>query len=239
MTHSKSKKENVRQMFDNIAPAYDFMNHFLSFSIDKVWRRKLRNQLKKQEPETILDIATGTGDLAIELSKTKPKSIVGIDISEKMLEYGKKKVIKKKLSHIITLEQADCEDLSFEDNSFDAASIAFGIRNFEDPAKGLSEVFRVLKPGGMIYILEFGMPDKQPVKSIYKLYFNKILPFFGRMLSSDKKAYTYLPDSVGKFIHGDNFIQFLSNAGFKNNQFRKLSYGIAYLYYATKPNSQR
>ncbi|MFO8068038.1 MAG: bifunctional demethylmenaquinone methyltransferase/2-methoxy-6-polyprenyl-1,4-benzoquinol methylase UbiE [Bacteroidales bacterium] len=239
MTKNTSKKDTVKQMFDNIAPVYDFMNHFLSFGIDKLWRKKLRRLVAKQNPETIIDIATGTGDLAIELSKTNAKKITGIDISRKMLDIAEKKVLKRKLAKRISLRKEDGENISFSPESFDAASVAFGIRNFENIELGLNEVFRILKPGGMFYILEFGMPRNWFVRGVYKIYFVKLLPFIGKIFSKDKKAYSYLPKSVEKFIYGDEFVDILKNAGFENVRYRKLSMGITYLYHATKPTSSR
>jgi demethylmenaquinone methyltransferase / 2-methoxy-6-polyprenyl-1,4-benzoquinol methylase len=230
----RSKKDSVREMFDDIAPVYDFMNHFLSMGIDKRWRKKLRKEMALQKPDSIIDIATGTGDLAFELSKLEPGSITGIDISEKMLEIAINKSQTKKLNELVVFQIADGSNMPYDNDSFDAASMAFGIRNFENPQNGLKEIFRVLKPGGMIYILEFGMPNKQPVKGFYKFYFSKILPFFGKIFSGNSKAYKYLPESVDKFLFGNDFLEIMNKVGFKETKFLKLSFGIAYLYIGLK-----
>jgi demethylmenaquinone methyltransferase / 2-methoxy-6-polyprenyl-1,4-benzoquinol methylase len=229
-----AKKEDVRGMFNRIAHRYDYLNHFLSMGIDKLWRKKLRKKLGKYAPQKILDVATGTGDLAIELSKLNPQSIIGIDIAEAMLEVGEQKILKLKKEKIIQLQQADSENLPFEDNSFDAATIAYGVRNFETPLKGLTEIYRVLKPGGIIMILEFGMPQRFPVKQAYNFYFNAILPMWGKIFSGSYESYKYLPESVKTFPYDQKFLDLLQKAGFKNARFDKLSMGISYLYEAEK-----
>jgi len=178
-----AKKEEVRGMFNKIAHKYDYLNHFLSLGIDRQWRKKLRKALSKYNPDSILDVATGTADLAIELAKLKPTTIIGVDIAETMLAMGDKKIEKKGLQNIITLQEGDSEDLPFENQSFDAAVVSYGVRNFETPLKGLKEIQRVLKPGGVLMILEFGMPDKFPVKQGYSFYFNFILPLWGKFFS--------------------------------------------------------
>ena len=190
--------------------------------------------MSKQNPNNILDIATGTGDLAFELAKLKPDKITGIDISGKMLEIARKKAIKKKLQDRVFFKAEDGSNMSFENNTFDAASIAFGVRNFENPEAGLRDIYRVLKPGGKIYILEFGMPEKQPIKGVYKFYFLKILPFFGKLFSGNKKAYKYLPDSVGNFLYGEKFMTLMKKSGFDSVAAQRLSAGIAYLYTGVK-----
>lgn len=229
-----AKKEEVRGMFNRIAHRYDYLNHFLSMGIDKLWRKKLRRRMGKYQPQSILDVATGTADLAIELAKLKPQKIVGVDIAETMLEMGDKKIVKKNLQHIITLQQADSENLPFEDNTFDAAAISYGVRNFETPLKGLKEIHRVLKPGGVLFILEFGMPKTFPVKQLYGFYFNAILPFWGKVFSGSYESYKYLPESVKTFPYDKAFTDLLENAGFRNTKATKISQGITFLYEGVK-----
>ncbi len=233
-SNNKGKKEKVRTMFNDIAGKYDFLNHFLSAGIDKVWRRKVRRLLAPRKPEKILDVATGTGDLAIELSKLKPEEIVGIDIAVDMLEIGKTKLLKSGLNNVITLEQGDSEDIRFEDNYFDAVTVAFGVRNYEDLDKGLKEMCRVMKPGGTVAILEFSKPHAFPVKNIYNFYFKNILPFIGKMISKNNSAYTYLPESVSQFPEDKDFLKAMEKAGFMNPQQKRLTFGIATLYYGSK-----
>lgn len=231
---SAGKKEKVEAMFDNIAHRYDFLNHFLSAGIDIQWRKKVRKLLAPHHPKQILDVATGTGDLAIELLKLKPERIMGIDISEGMLNIGKEKIIRKKLEKIITLEPGDSENLHFTDNTFDAVTVAFGVRNFENLQAGLKEMMRVMKPGGTVAILEFSKPKKFPFKNIYRFYFKYILPGFGKLVSKDNEAYTYLPDSVEQFAEDAAFLNEMDKAGFKNNNQQRLTFGIATLYFGTK-----
>lgn len=231
---STGKKEKVEAMFDNIAHRYDFLNHFLSAGIDIQWRKKVRKLLAPHHPKQILDVATGTGDLAIELLKLKPERIMGIDISEGMLNIGKEKIIRKKLEKIITLEPGDSENLHFTDNTFDAVTVAFGVRNFENLQAGLKEMMRVMKPGGTVAILEFSKPKKFPFKNIYRFYFKYILPGFGKLVSKDNEAYTYLPDSVEQFAEDAAFLNEMDKAGFKNNNQQRLTFGIATLYFGTK-----
>ncbi len=232
---NKNKKEQVALMFDNIAFRYDFLNRFLSLSIDKIWRRQAIRFLIPSSPQKILDIAVGTADFAIETVKIiKPKSIIGIDISEKMLAVGKKKIIKKKLENIIKLQTGDAENIKFADNYFDAVTVAFGVRNFENIEKGLSEMYRVLKKQGELVILEFSKPRKFPVKNIYNFYFKNILPFFGKLFSKDKSAYTYLPDSVANFSNSEKFMGVLERIGFEKCKLKTISFGIATIYYGKK-----
>jgi demethylmenaquinone methyltransferase/2-methoxy-6-polyprenyl-1,4-benzoquinol methylase len=230
----KSKRDQVAEMFDNISHRYDFLNHFLSMGIDKIWRKKVVQLVQKQSPESILDIATGTADLAIALSKTGAKKIDGIDISEGMLSVGRKKITQKKLEGLITLQWGDSEAIPYPDNSFDAVTVAFGVRNFEHPIQGLNEIYRVIKPGGKLYVLEFSQPQKFPVKQLYQFYFKNILPVWGRIVSKDHAAYTYLPESVQAFPYGDAFIQLMNQAHFKDNVCKPLSFGIASIYFGTK-----
>ena len=231
---SLSKKEQVAEMFDNIAGNYDFLNHFLSAGIDIYWRKRLVKHLKKQAPKEILDVATGTGDLAIAMLKAMPTKIVGIDISNGMLEVGRKKMKAKGYEAIISLQQADSEDLPFQDNSFDAVTVSFGARNFENLEKGLSEMCRVLRPGGKMYILEFSQPEYFPFKQLYKFYFKYILPLIGKLVSKDNSAYTYLPESVGAFPHGKELLNIIENCGYKKATNHVLTVGIASIYIAEK-----
>ncbi|MBE9469159.1 MAG: bifunctional demethylmenaquinone methyltransferase/2-methoxy-6-polyprenyl-1,4-benzoquinol methylase UbiE [Bacteroidetes bacterium] len=235
---STSKKEQVALMFNNIAKSYDFLNHFLSLNIDKYWRRKtikiLKQSIKNSNDSVILDIATGTGDLAIEASKINPKKIIGVDISTKMLEIGQEKIKQKGLSNLIELKKGDAENLTFENNFFDAIIVAFGVRNFENLSKGLSNMYRVLKPNGCVIILEFSKPKLFLIKNIYNFYFLKILPFFGNMFSKDKFAYNYLPNSVLNFPEANDFINELNALGFVNTKYKKLTFGIATIYWGFK-----
>jgi len=229
-----SKKQQVRSMFNNIAHRYDFLNHFLSAGIDYSWRRKAIKLMGRKNPKTILDVATGTGDLAIEALKINPEKIIGVDIAEDMLEFGRKKLTEKKLQDKITLETGDSENLRFGDASFDAVMVAFGVRNFENLEKGLSEMFRVINQNGQVMILEFSKPKKFPVKQLYNFYFRFILPSLGKMISGDSSAYTYLPESVGKFPDGDAFLNILQKIGFKEVKQIKLTFGIASIYWGLK-----
>ena len=229
-----TKKEQVAKMFDNISHRYDFLNHFLSLGIDKGWREKAINFLRPLNPRQILDVATGTGDFALQALTLKPEKIVGVDISEGMLSVGRKKIANKHLEHLVELRSGDSENLPFAENKFDAVTVAFGVRNFENLNKGLNEIFRVLKPGGMLVVLEFSRPRKFPFKQLYRFYFRFILPRIGRVVSSDKAAYTYLPESVEVFPDGEDFIHILHQVGFKNTQCRSLTFGISSIYIGTK-----
>jgi demethylmenaquinone methyltransferase / 2-methoxy-6-polyprenyl-1,4-benzoquinol methylase len=229
-----SKKEVVREMFDDISPQYDFLNHFLSFGIDRQWRKKLVSLLANRKPAAVLDVATGTGDLAIAISRLGPKNIVGIDISEKMIEIGRKKITAGGLDQLITLQVADAEKMPFADNSFDAITVAFGVRNYEDLEGGLSEMRRVLRPGGMMLILEFSHPGSFPMKQLYTFYSRFIIPAAGRLISGHKKAYSYLPQSVAAFPSGKKFLGILENLGLKSPKQVSLSMGIASIYLAEK-----
>jgi demethylmenaquinone methyltransferase/2-methoxy-6-polyprenyl-1,4-benzoquinol methylase len=231
---SESKKQQVAGMFNNIAPKYDFLNHFLSFGIDIYWRRRAINQLKKDQPKIILDIATGTGDLAIAALRLSPIKIIGVDISEGMLEIGKEKILKKGLSSIITLQKGDSEHLEFEMNSFDAATVAFGVRNFENLEQGLKNIHRVLKRDGKLVVLEFSQPESFPVKQLYSFYSRYILPAFGKLFSKDKNAYTYLPESVKQFPYGKGFLTIMEQCGFSQVSCISLSGGIATIYCGIK-----
>ena len=229
-----SKKEQVTKMFDSIAHSYDFLNHFLSLGIDIIWRKRAVKEISKIKPNYILDIATGTGDLAIECAKLNPKKIIGVDISNNMLNVGRTKISKKGLESLIDMQNGDSENLSFDDQKFDAITAGFGVRNFENLDKGLSELYRVLNKGGKIAILEPSEPKTFPFKQIYLIYFNKLLPFVGKIFSKDSSAYTYLPNSVAAFPSGEEFVEKLKKAGFKKAKHTPLTFGIAALYTGTK-----
>lgn len=230
----KTKKEEVAEMFDNISPKYDFLNRFLSMGIDISWRKKTVKKVKESGAKYVLDAATGTGDLAIMMAQNGIPRIVGTDISKGMLEVGKNKVAKAGLQESVSLQIADGENLPFPENSFDAITIAFGIRNFENVEKGLESFYKVLKPGAHLYILEFSKPDTFPVKQAYHFYFTYILPLWGKMVSKDAKAYTYLPESVKAFPDGKAFLDLMQKAGFKECTQSKLSFGISSIYQAKK-----
>lgn len=230
----KAEKEQVRTMFNDIAPKYDFLNHFLSGGIDILWRKKVRKLLAKNNPKRILDVATGTGDLAIELTKLNPFNIVGVDIATEMLDIGREKIKRKGLENIIELHEGDAENLKFDDNSFDAITVAFGVRNFENLNLGLKEMNRVLTTDGTVAVLEFSKPKAFPVKQLYNFYFKYILPGMGKFVSKSNTAYTYLPDSVQGFAEDKAFLLELEKAGFNKVGQRRLTLGIATLYYANK-----
>ena len=229
-----SKKEQVAQMFDNVSPKYDFLNHLLSGGIDILWRKKAIRLLKKAQPKTILDIATGTGDFAIEALALKPDKIVGVDISEGMLSFGREKIKKLGVESVITLQTGDSEKLQFEDNTFDAVIVSFGVRNFENLEKGLTDMCRVMKTGGTCVVLEFSKPQKFPMKQLYNFYFKNILPTVGKIVSKDTSAYTYLYDSVQAFPEGSEFMQVFQRAGFNNTQCLPLTFGISTIYIGRK-----
>lgn len=232
---TSAKKVQVEEMFDNISPKYDLLNHILSANIDKIWRKRVIRMLAKHHPSEILDIATGTADFAIAATKISNSKITGIDISEGMLEIGQKKISRLKLEKKIELIKADSENLPFSDNQFDAAIAGFGVRNFESLKAGLKEVLRVIKPGGVFFILEFSKPVKTPFKQLYQFYFLKILPFVGGLISKNKNAYTYLPESVNEFPDGHDFLTILADVGFVENRFYTQTFGIATIYKAIKP----
>jgi demethylmenaquinone methyltransferase/2-methoxy-6-polyprenyl-1,4-benzoquinol methylase len=233
------KKAAVESMFDNIAWRYDFLNHFLSFGIDKLWRRKaIRIISESQKQPRIIDVATGTADLAIASMVLNPLIVIGIDLSEKMLEIGRKKVLRKGFSYKIELLHGDSEKINFDDNSFDVAMVAFGVRNFSNILKGLSEMQRVVKPGGLLMVLEFSKPDSFPFRQLYNFYFLNILPFFGRLFSKDRTAYRYLPESVMKFPDNEAFIKLVGQAGFVKTKRIKLTGGVASIFTGIKPLMQ-
>lgn len=230
-----SKKEQVAEMFDNIAFRYDFLNRFLSAGIDIGWRKKALALLKDLKPDHILDVATGTADLAIMAAKIlKPAKITAIDISEGMLKIGREKVIKGNLDKIITLENGDSETINAATNSFDAVTVAFGVRNFQNLEKGLAEILRVLKPGGKLVVLEFSQPSQPVVKAFYNTYMKVITPTIGKIISKNNCAYQYLDESIKKFPEGQNFTHILQQLGYLNIQSKKLSLGICSIYSGTK-----
>jgi demethylmenaquinone methyltransferase / 2-methoxy-6-polyprenyl-1,4-benzoquinol methylase len=229
-----TKKVQVAEMFDNISPKYDLLNHLLSLGIDIYWRKRAIKLLKAHQPKYILDIATGTGDFAIEALSLKPEKIIGVDISEGMLAHGRVKMAKKGYDKIIELQTGDSENLAFNDNTFDAVIVSFGVRNFENLLAGLQNMYRVLKPGGKVVILEFSKPRSFPFKQIYNFYFKYVLPKIGKIISKDQSAYTYLPASVQAFPDGDDFLKVLQNAGFNENKCTPLTFGISSMYSGIK-----
>ncbi|NDC39987.1 MAG: bifunctional demethylmenaquinone methyltransferase/2-methoxy-6-polyprenyl-1,4-benzoquinol methylase UbiE [Chitinophagia bacterium] len=228
------KKAQVAEMFNNIAGNYDFLNHFLSLGIDKGWRKKAIAEAGRNKPARILDVATGTADLAIAAAKLQPDSIVGIDIADQMLAVGREKINAQQLGHLIQLHVGDSEAIDFPDASFDAITCAYGVRNFGNLEAGLKEMFRVLRPGGKLVILEFSQPERFPMKQLYKFYFLYILPIIGRLFSKHSTAYTYLPESVQAFPQGKTFTAILEQCGFTQAVSKPLTFGITSLYTANK-----
>ncbi|MDF2436128.1 MAG: ubiquinone biosynthesis methyltransferase UbiE [Bacteroidota bacterium] len=231
---SSGKKEQVAEMFNNIAPKYDFLNQVLSLGIHKGWRKKAITMLGTEKPHTILDIATGTGDFAIEAMRIHPEKIVGVDISEGMLKLGVEKIRKLGLSDKIALQRGDSENLLFSNESFDAVTVGFGVRNFENLDKGISDIYRVLKRKGTLIVLEFSKPRAFPVKQLYKFYSKYVTPTVGRIFSKDTAAYSYLPESVNAFPDGEDFLNVLKKAGFKSTRATTVAFGIATIYFAKK-----
>jgi len=230
-----TKKQQVADMFNNISKTYDFLNHFLSLGIDIIWRKKAINELKKDQPQLILDVATGTGDFAFEALKIlKPKKIVGVDISRGMLDIADQKILQRNLSDKFEVKLGDSEKLPFDDNGFDAVTVAYGVRNFENLEMGLADMKRVLKTGGKAVILEFSKPKAFPVKQLYNFYFNYITPGIGKLFSKDARAYSYLPESVAAFPDGAAFIGLMEKVGFKNTICRPLAFGICSIYTGIK-----
>ena len=230
-----TKKEQVATMFNNISGTYDFLNHFMSLGIDILWRKKAIRQLKAQQPKSILDVATGTGDFAFEAIKIlKPEKITGVDISAGMLDVAKRKIRERKLEHVFSVRLGDSEMLPFEDNQFDAITVAYGVRNYENLEKGIADMRRVLKPGGKIVILEFSKPQGFPVKQLYNFYFKHITPFFGKVFSKDARAYQYLPESVAAFPDGTAFTQLMERVGFSQTKQITLTFGISSIYTGIK-----
>lgn len=228
------KKDQVTKMFDTISGEYDGLNRVISFGIDVKWRKKVVKFVEKTNPKTILDIATGTGDLAMALAKTNAPKIIGLDISSGMLDVGKQKIIKKGLQNTIEMVLADSENMPFEDNTFDAITVAFGVRNFETLEKGLSEILRVLKPNGIFVILETSVPTKSPFKQGYKMYTKYMLPVIGRLFSKDKSAYQYLSESASVFPYGETLNNILREIGFINVEDFPQTFGVATIYTSSK-----
>lgn len=227
------KKKEVEDMFDNIAPKYDLLNHVLSAKIDVLWRDALVKWMNKDQPKEVLDVATGTGDLAIAVHKGTGAKITGLDLSQQMLNVGIEKIKKLNLDSVISMEKGDVENLQYESNKFDAVCVAFGVRNFENLEKGLDEMKRVLKDGKSAYILEFSKVEGF-LGPLYMFYLKNILPVIGRMVSKDKRAYTYLPDSINAFPYGEKMKNILLKVGYSKVEYKKLSLGIATIYKATK-----
>lgn len=230
----KSKKEEVTEMFDNISAKYDFLNHFLSLGIDHLWRRKAVKKLQHLKPKRILDLATGTGDFAIALLALKPTQVIGMDISPGMLSVGKKKMHSKKVEHIIDMQLGDSENMPFEEGYFDAITVGFGVRNFENLEKGLLEMLRVTRKGGKIIILEFSKPKRFPIKQVFGFYSKVVIPFLGKRISKDEKAYAYLPESVEAFPEGKAMVDLLKSLGYQHVQSTLVSGGIATIYSGVK-----
>lgn len=232
---SATKKEQVASMFNNISGTYDFLNHFLSLGIDMIWRKMAIRELTTSKPSTILDVATGTGDFAFEAIKIlKPAKIIGVDISEGMLGIADEKIRKRGLQDVFEIRLGDSEKLLFDNDTFDAVTVAFGVRNFEDLEKGLSDMLRVLKPGGKVVILEFSKPKVFPVKQAYNFYFKYITPTIGKLFSKDSSAYTYLPESVAAFPDGKDFVSLMQKVGFADTKHRPLTFGICSIYTGVK-----
>lgn len=230
-----TKKEQVASMFNNISGTYDFLNRFLSLGIDVVWRKKAIKELLTDKPKYILDVATGTGDFAFEAIKIlNPEKVIGVDISEGMLTIANEKICKRNLQDIFQVRMGDSEKLLFNTNEFDAVTVAYGVRNFENVEKGLGDMFRVLKPGGKVVILEFSKPKVFPVKQSYNFYFKYITPTIGKLFSKDSSAYTYLPESVAAFPDGEDFIKLMEKVGFQNTKCRSLAFGICSIYTGVK-----
>lgn len=229
------KKEQVASMFDNISGQYDLLNRVLSFGIDVYWRKRAIGMLKADKPAYILDVATGTADLAIEALRLQPRQVIGVDISAGMLAKGEEKLRKRRLEDRIKLVLGDSEGLPFEEAAFDAVTVAFGVRNFEDLDRGLADIGRVLRPGGKLVVLEFSKPRLFPVKQLYAFYSAYILPGIGKLISRDRSAYTYLPESVQAFPEGKDFLQHLAATGFVNNREKRLTFGICSIYVGQKP----
>ncbi len=235
MARINKNTDSVAAMFNSIAARYDFLNHFLSLGIDKFWRKQLVREVFRHNPKIVLDVATGTGDLAIAIAKKSSEiDVVGVDIAPNMLEIARKKVADIDLDKRISLVLGSALNLPFPNNNFDAVIVAFGVRNFENLSLGLKEIFRVLKPGGVFCVLEFSVPRSQPFSALYKWYFRHLLPFLGGLISGNRNAYTYLPDSVLSFPEGKQFTDILSDVGFQNVSFKRLTFGVASIYIAHK-----
>ena len=228
-----SKRQQVEQMFDAISPKYDLLNRLFSLGIDQGWRRKVMREVTKQPVQKLLDVATGTADLAIMAAKHVPE-VIGVDISEGMLSHGRTKMTKKGLDHQIKLQQADSVALPFPDGTFDAITVAFGVRNFEELQRGITEMQRVLKANGRLFVLEFSKPQKTPMKQLFRFYFHRVMPFVGKAVSKDCAAYSYLPKSVEAFPEGSDFLKIMASAGLRECKAESLTGGIASLYTGRK-----
>lgn len=233
--NNSDKAAQVELMFDNIAPTYDTLNHRLSWDIDRGWRKKAIRQLLPYSPQVILDMATGTGDFALLAAQMlHPQKLIGADISEGMMEIGRQKVAQQGLSSIISFEKEDCLALSYPSDTFDAVTAAFGIRNFADLDRGLAEMCRVLKQGGHLSIVELTTPVRFPMKQLFRIYSHTVLPVYGRLISKDTAAYSYLTKTIEAFPQGERMVEILHKAGFKEATFTRLTFGICTMYFATK-----
>lgn len=233
--NNRAKSEQVKEMFDSIAPAYDFMNRAMTFGIDKCWRAKAVKMIKAHTPTTILDVATGTGDLAIKLARSLSiNKITGIDLSEGMIEIGRRKVTEANLDNVISFTTGDCLNLPFDDNSFDCVTVAYGVRNFEHLDKGYQQMHRVLNNGGMLCVIELSTPTSKIIKPLYNFYTHHIIPFVGRLISKDVRAYSYLPESIAAVPQGNDMLQLMKNAGFKDCKFHSMTFGTCTIYTAIK-----
>lgn len=231
----EGKKPHIERMFDSIAPRYDLLNRVLSGGVDQQWRRIVMREVLENEPQRMLDVATGTADLALMAARKGVPKVVGVDISNEMLEVGRGKVTKSDLDDRVELLNGDAEKLPFSDRQFDVATVAFGVRNFEDLAEGLRQIHRVLRPGGKLVVLEFSRPKAFPIKQLYAFYGRYILPLIGRLVSGDSGAYTYLPESIAVFPEGDDFLGWMRDAGFEGRKARRLTFGIASMYVGVRP----
>lgn len=232
---TRSKKEQVEEMFDNIAHRYDFLNHLLTFGIDIIWRKKAVKYIGTIQPKKILDVASGTGDFAFEALSLNPEKVIGFDLSEGMMKYGREKAVKMNVSEIVEFVKGDSEKMPFVDNSFDAITVGFGVRNFENLEVGLKEMHRVLRTGGKVAILEASMPKNAINRALFSLYFGKIVPLIGKLFSKDARAYSYLPESVKVFPEGLEFVRILENIGFANVKWQPLTFGACAFYTMDKP----
>ena len=234
-SETATKKEQVASMFNNISGTYDFLNHFMSLGIDIIWRKKAIRELKSIQPRIMLDVATGTGDFAFEAIKIlQPEKIIGVDISNGMLDVARKKILDRNLQRVFSVQLGDSEGLQFNSDYFDAITVAFGVRNYENLEKGLADMYRVLKPGGKMVILEFSKPRVFPVKQGYNFYFKHVTPLLGKLFSKDQRAYEYLPESVAAFPDGDAFLALMDKVGFKETKDRRLTFGISAIYTGVK-----
>lgn len=234
---SRPKTEQVEQMFDSIAPAYDFMNRMMTFGIDKLWRRRAVNMVKARSPQRILDVATGTGDLALRLCRSIPgATVTGIDLSEEMLHIGAEKIRAAGMDSRITLAKADCLALPFDDGSFDAVTVAYGVRNFENLSKGYAEMTRVLRPGGMLCVIELAVPTQRLVLPFYNIYTRRVIPAIGHLVSSDTRAYSYLPESIAAMPQGTRMLSLMEHAGLANACLKTYTFGTCAVYTAQKPD---